>query len=88
MLQCSSYEKYSSVWDAAMEFFKIFVIVKLLFWAMQRTGGGGLQRARDNDVLLRKRLHTMNWKLLANKARALYCVRCAYFRRRLRVENK
>jgi hypothetical protein len=96
MFHCSSNEKYFSIWDTAMEFFKIFFIVKLLFWAMQRTGGGSLQRRSpkikprggDYALLLRKRLNTMNWKLLANKARAMYYMRCAYFQGRLKVENK
>ncbi len=81
-----------------MEFLRIVFIVKLLFWFMQRTGvgGGGLQRRsprikprdQEYDLLLRKRLNAMNWKLLANKARALYYMKCAYFQKRLKIENK
>ena len=36
------------------------------------------ENCQKNDVLLRRCLSTMNWKLIANKARALHYMKSAY----------
>lgn len=40
------------------------------------------------DMLLRRRIITMNWKLVANKARALYYMRILRSRGRIRLRDE
>jgi hypothetical protein len=68
------------VWALAAELVKIFFTVKVLYWLLsrmviplhRRSPRLGACESTGTELLLRKRIVAMNWKIMANKARALY----------------
>lgn len=84
-------EPYPSLaWSFVIEFIRIFLVVKIVFWMLTRVEKSARKwspRIRPvetkGDFLLRTHLVYMNWKILANKARALYYIKRSHQRRRL-----
>ncbi len=84
---CSDAGHLPSPWVLVMEFFLILITVKVVFWMLSRSAIVQRRSPRitpielGHELLLRKRLVTLNWKLLANKARALYYTKRVHSRR-------
>ena len=65
-----------------------FACVKLVYWVMNLNKNILLQLKQspvikpinypDEDIMLRRSLIAMNWKLISNQARALYYIRMAH----------
>lgn len=86
--------EYYCIWDVILDFLQIFVIVKIISWTLERSRPAAMikspqlkPRTLYHDMFLRKRLMAINWKLIANKARAMYYMKLACFRRRLIIHT-
>ncbi len=79
---------YPGAWTLLVEFLRILITVKAVCWMLslstifQRRSPRLRPSEVGHELLLRKRLMTLNWKLLANKARALYYTKRAHSHRR------
>ena len=90
------FEWYDAVWRIGIDLFYIFSIMKVLVWAIStmyfQTGNEKKVTTsppikptnyQNQDLYLRECLVTMHWKLIANKARALYYMKMCSLRRRI-----
>lgn len=82
--------EYYCIWDIVIEFLQIFVTVKLISLMLNPTAPNPSMRSPTlrpkmlyEDAFLRKRLMAINWKLMANKARAMYYMKISCYPRRL-----
>ena len=88
--------EYYCIWDIVIEFLQIFVTVKLISFMLNPTVPNPSTKSPTlrpkmlyEDAFLRKRLMAINWKLMANKARAMYYMKitCNHMRLVRRVKS-
>ncbi len=79
---------YQWVWLIVQECTRAASTALLLYWVLgvsapyQRRSPRLRPTEVEHELLLRKRLSTLNWKMLANKARALYYTKFIYSSKR------
>lgn len=83
--------EYYCIWDIIIDFLHIFAVVKLISWIFDQPCCRFVSLKKSpplkprilyHDMFLRKRLMAINWKLMANKARAMYYMKLACSRKR------
>lgn len=73
----------STTWNSLLDALMIFITIAWAHCMLTRKPESVVIPHCKKDILLRKKLITMNWKLLANKARALYYIKWATVRKRM-----